>query len=109
MSISLENYHQQRAQLIAEDTSLRADRQKLASLTVAEAKAEALLREIRKEEAERVGGYLKSLQVIDVPQVWHGNVDLVHAYPGMSFLTAKDTIESTRIFKIVKKVCVICN
>ena len=56
MSISLENYHLQRAQLIAEDTFLRSDRRKLASLTVAEANAETLIREIRREEAEKVRG-----------------------------------------------------
>jgi len=56
MSISLENYHLQRAQLIAEDTFLRSDRKKLASLTAAEANAEILIREIRKEEAEKVRG-----------------------------------------------------
>jgi len=54
MSVSLENYHLQRAQLIAEDTSLRSDRKKLASLTLAESKAEALIREIRAEEAQKV-------------------------------------------------------
>ena len=56
MSISLENHHSQRVQLIAEDTFLRSDRKKLESLTVAETNAEALIREIRKEEAEKVRG-----------------------------------------------------
>jgi len=67
MSISSENYHLQRAQLIAEDTFLRSDRKKLASLTVAEAKAEALVREIRKEEAERVRGITPPVRVSPSP------------------------------------------
>ena len=54
MSISLENYYQKRAQLIAEDTELRSDRRKLASLTEAESTAEALIRTIRKEESGKV-------------------------------------------------------
>jgi hypothetical protein len=62
MSISLENYHLQRAQLIAEDTSLRSDRKKLALLTVAETNAEALIREIRKEEAQKVRGITLSIR-----------------------------------------------
>jgi hypothetical protein len=65
MSISsLENYHVHRAQLIAEDTSLRSDRKKLASLTAAEASAEALIREIRKEEAEKVRGTITSVRAL---------------------------------------------
>lgn len=55
MSRSLEDYMTQREQLIAEDTSLRQDRKKLSLLTPAEQKAERIVREIRREEAERVG------------------------------------------------------
>jgi hypothetical protein len=60
MPRSLEEYLAQREQLIAEDTSLRQDRKKLASLTSAEEKAEQIVRAIRKEEAERVRVHSKS-------------------------------------------------
>ena len=54
MSNVVENYLARRKELIAEDTSLRVDRAKLRDLTPLEAKAEALVRQIRKNEAEEV-------------------------------------------------------
>jgi hypothetical protein len=54
MSLNLQDYYSQRAQLIAEDTALRADRAKLASLSDVESKAESIIRKIRKEESETV-------------------------------------------------------
>ncbi|PVG02591.1 adenosine deaminase-related growth [Serendipita vermifera] len=89
MSTALQGYYSQRAQLIAEDTALRADRAKLASLSEAESKAEAIIRKIRKEESETIWA----------PQ----NEQLEHPFPGMAFLTAKKTIESTKMFEIIKK------
>ncbi|KAG8852404.1 hypothetical protein FRB91_006574, partial [Serendipita sp. 411] len=88
MSMDLTSYLAQRAQLIAEDTSLRVDLKKLASLTPTESAAESIVRKIRNAEAEKIWS--------------HKNEDLEHPFPGMAFLTAKTTIESTRLFKIVK-------
>lgn len=54
MAARLESYLAQRNQLILDDTSLRQDRIKLASLTPAEAEAETIVRRIRREESETV-------------------------------------------------------
>ncbi|CCA69259.1 related to adenosine deaminase [Serendipita indica DSM 11827] len=107
MSSIVDSYLAKRKELIEEDTSLRADRAKLRNLTPLEAKAEALVRQIRKHEAEEVFSFTLFLhEVPDVAsnQIWsQKNESLEHPFPGMAFLTAKKTIESTRIFKIIKK------
>ncbi|KAG8801906.1 hypothetical protein FRC17_006529, partial [Serendipita sp. 399] len=88
MSTDLATYLTRRKQLIAEDTSLRVDNKKLASLTPTESVAETIVRKIRSSEAD---------------EIWsHKNEDLEHPFPGMAFLTAKKAIELTRLFRIVK-------
>lgn len=54
MSRSLEAYLKERSQLIAEDTSLRCDTDKLQNMSPAEFKAEESVRKIRKQENEQV-------------------------------------------------------
>ena len=104
---TLDEYHTKRKELVDKDVSLRQDRAKYASMSDVERSAEEIVRRIRQEEALRV---------------WSHEQDL---FPGMSFLTgacsdicrdhtlkeltthclaARETIESTEIFKILKKV-----
>jgi hypothetical protein len=54
MSGLLETYLKERSQLIAEDTSLRCDTDKLRGMTPAESKAEEIVRKVRKQENEQV-------------------------------------------------------
>lgn len=89
----LSSYQAQRDALIAEDRALRFDHQSGHTDALGAkdllAEADAALRQIRREEYESVW----SKDTEDVP----------HIFPGMEFLTAKKTIEKTKLFKTVKK------
>lgn len=92
MSIA-SSYQDARQALIAEDRSLRLDSQSqyLNALGPAEIlqQADGIIRKIRATEAE---------------SVWSKETERIpHIFPGMEFLTAKETIQSTELFKWVRK------
>ncbi|KAG8861949.1 hypothetical protein FRB96_002392 [Tulasnella sp. 330] len=89
----LSSYQAQRDALIAQDRALRFDHQSKHTDPLGAkdllAKADATIRQIRREENESVW----SKETEDVPNI----------YPGMKFLTAKKTIEKTKLFQAVKR------
>ncbi|KAI0053868.1 adenosine deaminase-like growth [Auriscalpium vulgare] len=85
----VEEYLSRRTALVATDRAFRRDNERLASLTVKERAAEAVVRKIRAAEAI---------------SVWDGEHDDIHnTFPGMEFLTAKNVIDKTQLFKIISK------
>ncbi|KIO32496.1 hypothetical protein M407DRAFT_213600 [Tulasnella calospora MUT 4182] len=91
--MSLASYQTARQALITEDRSLRLDSQSqyLDALGPTESvqKADGIIRKIRATEAE---------------SVWSKETERIpHIFPGMEFLTAKETIQSTELFKWVRK------
>ncbi|EJF66293.1 Metallo-dependent hydrolase [Dichomitus squalens] len=86
------HYLAERDRLIAEDRSLRVDALALDQATDAEKKADAIVRKLRALENETV---------------WGPNAPpppgSLHVFPGMSFLTARETIVKTRLFNIISK------
>ncbi|KIJ41330.1 hypothetical protein M422DRAFT_255841, partial [Sphaerobolus stellatus SS14] len=90
---ALDAYWASRTSLIAEERSLRRDTAYLANLTEAEKKAEGIIRDIRAVEAKTVWGF-------GVENV-HKEIPVL--FPGMEFLTAKELIDETRLFKILQK------
>ncbi|KZP15049.1 Metallo-dependent hydrolase [Athelia psychrophila] len=83
------DYQAKRAGLIQEDRALRADHARTSNRFEAEAKADAIISSIRAEEAI---------------SVWDAEQDRIpHPFPGMEFLTARDVIAGTKIFKILTK------
>ena len=70
---SLEEYNAKRAALIAEDRALRVDHARASNHTATEIQADAIVRRIRKEEAETIWA--------------EEHDDVPHPFPGMEFLT----------------------
>ncbi|KAI0707925.1 Metallo-dependent hydrolase [Earliella scabrosa] len=87
-----DDYLENRQRLIAEDRSLRVDAHALANATDVEGRAEAIVRTIRAEENVSVWGP-------DAPTI----PGSVHVFPGMGFLTARETIIKTKLFSIMCK------
>ncbi|TFY61302.1 hypothetical protein EVJ58_g4596 [Rhodofomes roseus] len=92
-----QEYLQRRDQLVREDRALRVDASRLASLTDVEAKAEAVVRATRAVEADSVWGTGKSIfdynPIDSTPNV----------FPGMAFLTARETVTKTKLFQMLNK------
>ncbi|OAX42024.1 adenosine deaminase-related growth [Rhizopogon vinicolor AM-OR11-026] len=86
---SLDEYHRERAQLIADDRALRIDTVNGERFSENARRADEIVRRIRKEEA-------KSIWAVD-----HNEVP--HPFPGMEFLTGKNIILKTQLFDIVTK------
>ncbi|KAI0028515.1 hypothetical protein K488DRAFT_58421 [Vararia minispora EC-137] len=87
LDAQLHEYYSRRDALIHEDRSLRRENALVA--TEDERRADAVLRKIRVQEAETT---------------WNDEgVAKRNMFPGMAFLTARSTIESTRIFKLLQK------
>lgn len=84
---TLEEYSQKRADLIASERALRFDAATIASATETEKRAAEIVRELRTREAQ---------------QVWNASTEKL-MYPGMEFLIAKETIMSTKLYQVVKK------
>jgi len=94
----MEEYLKRREQLIQEDRGQRIDALRKDSLTDLEVRADAIVRDIRSNEATSVWGH-ESKTIFDYdPEDKSPNV-----FPGMEFLTARDTIVHTRLFKILGK------
>ncbi|KAI0658813.1 Metallo-dependent hydrolase [Cubamyces menziesii] len=88
------DYLTQRSQLIAQDRSLRADNAIAKDLSEDERKADEILRRIRTREAQSVWSAENSTKHR------HGSQQL---FPGMEFLTARETIVETKLFDILSK------
>ncbi|KZP03232.1 Metallo-dependent hydrolase [Athelia psychrophila] len=86
---NIAEYHAKRAAFIQEDRSRRADHARPGNRFEAEAKADAIISSLRAEEA------------ISVWEAEHERIQ--HPFPGMEFLTARDVITGTKIFKILTK------
>ncbi|KAJ7272018.1 hypothetical protein B0H12DRAFT_1092439 [Mycena haematopus] len=81
-------YKQERAALIDRDRSLRRDNSE-AKVSPSEAKADAIIRELRQAENK---------------SVWAADHEGVpHPFPGMEFLTGRSIILKTKLFKILAK------
>ncbi|KAM5538028.1 hypothetical protein V8D89_008225 [Ganoderma adspersum] len=85
-------YLAERERLIAEDRQLRVDALAQAQATDAERKADEIVRKLRAEENETVWGP-------NAPPI----PGSLHLFPGMGFLTARETILNTKLYSILGK------
>jgi hypothetical protein len=77
-----------RDQLIAQEKAVRFDAAKLADLTPSEKIAEATIRALRAEEHV---------------SVWQKNHETPDLFPGMHFLTSRDTMVKTKLYQALKR------
>lgn len=86
---SAQGYWSLRNELIAKERSLRRDYYPYQNQQPTAKKAEEIVRHIRRKE---------------LLTVWSGeHEEIHHLFPGMEFLTARSLIESTKLFKILRK------
>ncbi|KAI0351477.1 Metallo-dependent hydrolase [Trametes cingulata] len=90
----MEDYRRKREQLISEDRALRPDYSSARALASDEKKADEILRGIRATEAQSVWNGKRPVKHIHGPQ---------QMFPGMEFLTARETIIGTELFKLISK------
>ncbi|CAE6353735.1 unnamed protein product [Rhizoctonia solani] len=83
----LEEYTNQRTNLIAEERAHRFDAQVIANASEKEKRAVEIVSALRAKEAE---------------EIWKASPEKL-MYPGMEFLIARETILSTKLFEVVKK------
>jgi len=88
--LDLSAYLSDRSNLIKQDRALRVDAEKLDNLSTTEAKAEAIVRGLRAEEAASVWGA--------------EHADIEHPFPGMEFLTSRSVIMRTKVFNLLHQV-----
>ncbi|KAI0311600.1 adenosine deaminase-like growth [Amylostereum chailletii] len=86
-NVQLSEYMARRSALIQEDRSLRRENALLTTLTDAEKRADGIVRKIREDEANTV---------------WKDE-NIPNVFPGMGFLTCKDVIDKTQVFKLIQK------
>ncbi|KAH9848878.1 Metallo-dependent hydrolase [Lenzites betulinus] len=90
----MDAYLKKRDELIAQDRALRPDYASPRVLSTEEQKVDRILRNIRADEAL---------------SVWNGQLSVAHLYgpqqmfPGMEFLTARETIVGTKLFEVLSK------
>lgn len=77
--MSVDHHLKLRQQLIAEDRAKRPDQDNLQEFSALHARADAIVRRIRAEEAISVWG--------PDNHAFHGEGDATHLFPGMAFLT----------------------
>lgn len=94
----MSDYWARRDRLILEDRAQRVDVEKLRTLSDIEAQAEQIIRQIRVEEAAAVWG-VGSRSVFEYNPV----EDSPNVFPGMAFLTARETVANTKLFKILNR------
>ncbi|KZT07988.1 adenosine deaminase-related growth [Laetiporus sulphureus 93-53] len=96
--MSLETYWKQREQLIREDRAQRVDTARIQSLTELEKRADRIVRDVRSAEA-------KSIWAMDSQSIFDYNPEdaTPNVFPGMAFLTARETVMKTRLFQILSK------
>ncbi|PIL24470.1 hypothetical protein GSI_14224 [Ganoderma sinense ZZ0214-1] len=85
-------YVAERERLIAEDRQWRVDALALGQATEAERKADEIVRKLRAQENETVWGP-------NAPPI----PGSLHLFPGMGFLTARETILKTKVYSILSK------
>ncbi|KAI8982866.1 Metallo-dependent hydrolase [Trametes punicea] len=90
----MDDYLAKREELIAQDRALRPDHTSARALSADERKADEILRGIRDFEAQSVWDGKRPVKHV------HGSQQM---FPGMEFLTARDTIVGTRVFQILSK------
>jgi adenosine deaminase CECR1 len=83
MMTSLDEYHRERAQLIADDRALRIDAVNAERFTEIARRADEIVRRIRQEEA-------KSIWAVEHDEV-------PHPFPGMEFLTGIPRLSEYRL------------
>ena len=86
----ISTYLADRDTLIKRDRALRVDAIKLDDFSTTEAAADGIVRAMRAEEAVSVWG------------VEHEGIE--HPFPGMEFLTSREVIVGTKVFKLLHKV-----
>ncbi|KAM5538015.1 hypothetical protein V8D89_008212 [Ganoderma adspersum] len=86
--MELEEYLNKRQKLIIEDRAQRVDQNTAYKLSPEEHRADEILKRIRKEEGETIWGK-EQLHASEQP------------FPGMEFLTARDTILSTKVYDML--------
>ncbi|KIP06026.1 hypothetical protein PHLGIDRAFT_128501 [Phlebiopsis gigantea 11061_1 CR5-6] len=91
----MDEYLAKRAALIAEDRVGRLDSGRREFYTADSEKADGIVRRIRAAEAISVWG--ADNKAVD------GADDATHLFPGMAFLTARELIVKTKLFKIMSK------
>ncbi|CAE6486001.1 unnamed protein product [Rhizoctonia solani] len=84
---TLDEYKSRRAELIASERALRFDARTIANATDKEKRAVEVISALRAKEAR---------------EIWNADAEKL-MYPGMEFLTAKETILSTKLYQVVKK------
>ncbi|KDN38926.1 hypothetical protein RSAG8_09207, partial [Rhizoctonia solani AG-8 WAC10335] len=84
---TLDEYKARRAELIASERALRFDARAIADATDKEKRAVEIVGALRAKEAR---------------EIWNAGAEKL-MYPGMEFLTAKETILNTKLYEIVKK------
>ncbi|CAE6538392.1 unnamed protein product [Rhizoctonia solani] len=84
---TIQEYKNRRTELIASERALRFDAQTIASATDKEKRAVGIVHALRAKEAQ---------------EVWNATAEKL-MYPGMEFLIAKETILSTKLYQVVKK------
>ncbi|QRV77292.1 AMP deaminase [Ceratobasidium sp. AG-Ba] len=84
---SIDEYNQKRANLIASERALRFDAATIANAT-------------RKEH--RAAHFIDTIKRRESMSIWSSETNKL-MYPGMEFLTAKETILKTELYKIIKK------
>ncbi|KIM79688.1 hypothetical protein PILCRDRAFT_823225 [Piloderma croceum F 1598] len=82
-------YQAKRAAFINEDRALRRDYARSANRSAIELEADKVIRQIR---------------AIEASSIWDGeHENIQHPFPGMEFLTAREVIIKTKLFKILTK------
>lgn len=84
---AVEKHKESRANLITSERALRFDAAAIASASENEKRAAEIVRRLKTREAQ---------------EIWNANEEQL-MYPGMEFLSAKDTIMNTKLYKIMKK------
>ncbi|KAI0672700.1 Metallo-dependent hydrolase [Trametes maxima] len=90
----MEDYLSRRRDLIAQDRSLRADHFACRTASEDERKADEILRRLRASETQSIWSAQNPVKHT------HGSQQL---FPGMEFLTARETIVETKLFDILSK------
>ncbi|KAG9019560.1 hypothetical protein FRB90_000468 [Tulasnella sp. 427] len=87
------SYQEARQALIAEDRSLRLDSQTQHLNALGDS-----------ETLQKVDGIIRNIRTREAQSVWAQETERIpHIFPGMEFLTAKETIQGTELFKWVRK------
>ncbi|KAI0374656.1 Metallo-dependent hydrolase [Pilatotrama ljubarskyi] len=90
----MQEYLKRREELIAQDRALRPDNSSAKALASDEKRVDEILRSIRTAEAQSIWDDKRPVKHIHGPQ---------QMFPGMEFLTARETIVGTELFEIISE------